>query len=159
GELFSLAPIGYVRTPSGEMALDPDEQVRSTVRLIFDTFERLGSVRQVLVYLAGHGIRLPIRARGGPSRGQVEWHEPVPATLYQVLAHPIYAGAYSYGRSRTDPRRKIPGRRHTGRVRVPMGQWAVLRRDALPAYITWDQYQANQERMRQNRSSFATRGA
>jgi DNA invertase Pin-like site-specific DNA recombinase len=159
GELFSLAPVGYVRAASGEMALDPDEQVQSVVRLIFDTFARRGSARQVLAHLARHGIRLPIRARGGPTRGQIEWREPVPATVYNVLRHPMYAGAYCYGRSRTDPRRKVPGRRHTGRVQVPAAEWAVLRRDALPAYITWDEYQANQERLRQNRSSFATRGA
>src|SRR5262249_54337234 len=28
GELFSLAPIGYVRAPTGEYVLDPDEQAR-----------------------------------------------------------------------------------------------------------------------------------
>jgi DNA invertase Pin-like site-specific DNA recombinase len=158
GELFSLAPIGYVRGPSGEMALDPDEQVRAVVRLIFDTFAQRGSVRQVLAYLGEHGIRLPIRARGGPNRGQIEWREPIPATVYNVLRHPIYAGAYCYGRSRTDPRRQIPGRRYTGHVRVPAAEWAVLLRDMLPAYITWQQYQTNQEQLRQNRSSFVTAG-
>jgi hypothetical protein len=141
------------------MVLDPDEQVQAVVRLIFDTFAALGSVRRVLAYLGRHGIRLPIRARGGPNRGQIEWREPIPATVYNVLRHPLYAGAHCYGRSRTDPRRQVPGRRHTGRVRLPVEEWAVLRRDALPAYITWQQYQANQERLRQNRSSFATAGS
>jgi hypothetical protein len=159
GELFSLAPLGYVRGPSGDMTLDPDEQVRAVVRLIFDAFSERGSVRQVLTYLGEHGIRLPIRARGGSNRGQIEWREPIPATVYNVLRHPLYAGAYCYGRSRTDPRRQVPGRRHTGRVRLPAQEWAVLRRDALPAYISWQQYQANQEQLRQNRSSFATTGA
>src|SRR5206468_9925668 len=32
GELFFNLPRGYVRRPSGEVALDPDEQVRATVR-------------------------------------------------------------------------------------------------------------------------------
>lgn len=105
------------------------------------------------------GIRLPIRARGGAHRGQIEWRAAVPATVYNVLRHPIYAGAYCYGRSRLDPRRKIPGRPLTGRVRLPADEWAVLLRDALPAYITWEQYEANQERLRQNRSSFETSGA
>ena len=75
-----------------------------------------------------------------------------------VLRHPIYAGAYCYGRSRSDPRRKIPGRPLTGRVRVPTEEWAVLLRDRIPAYITWEQYEANPERLRQNRSSFETSG-
>lgn len=158
GELFSLAPIGYVRGPSGEMMLDPDEQVQGVIRRVFETFAARGSVRQVLVQLIRDGIRLPIRARGGVHRGQIEWRAAAPATVYNVLRHPIYAGAYCYGRSRLDPRRKIPGRPLTGRVRLPADEWAVLLRDMLPAYITWDQYEANQERLRQNRSSFKTSG-
>ena len=159
GELFLSAPIGYVRGLSGEMMLDPDEQVQAVVRRIFDTFAARGSVRQVLVQLIREGVRLPIRARGGANRGQIEWREAVPATVYNVLRHPIYAGAYCYGRSRSDPRRKVPGRPLSGRVRVPADEWPVLLRDMLPAYISFDQYEANQERLRQNRSSFETSGA
>ena len=135
GELFSSAPIGYVRGLSGEMMLDPDEQVQGVVRRIFDTFAARGSVRQVLVQLIRDGIRLPIRARSGANRGQIEWREAVPATVYNVLRHPIYAGAYCYGRSRSDPRRKVPGRPLSGRVRVPRDEWAVLLHDMLPTYI------------------------
>ena len=69
-----------------------------------------------------------------------------------MLHHPIYAGAYSHGRQRIDPRRKVPGRRSTGRTTVPMEEWDVLRKDDLPAYITWDRYLANQERLEQNRA-------
>ena len=78
------------------------------------------------------GIRLPIRARSGANRGQIEWREPVPATVYNILRHPIYAGAYCYGRSRSDPRRKVPGRPLSGRVRVPRDEWAVLLRRHAP---------------------------
>ena len=34
----------------------------------------------------------------------------------------------------------------------------VLLQDRLPAYISWDQYLANQERLKQNRSLHETRG-
>jgi DNA invertase Pin-like site-specific DNA recombinase len=44
GELFLDVPVGYVKTPTGELALDPDEQARAVVALIFDQFEELGSV-------------------------------------------------------------------------------------------------------------------
>jgi DNA invertase Pin-like site-specific DNA recombinase len=37
GELFADPPVGYAKTPAGDVALDPDEQVRAVVRLIFDT--------------------------------------------------------------------------------------------------------------------------
>jgi DNA invertase Pin-like site-specific DNA recombinase len=159
GELFLSAPIGYVRGLSGELMLDPDEQVQAVVRRIFDTFAARGSVRQVLAQLIRDGVRLPIRARSGANRGQIEWRDAVPATVYNILRHPIYSGAYCYGRSRSDPRRKVPGRPLSGRVRVPMDEWAVLLHDMLPNYISWDQYKSNQERLRQNRSSFETSGA
>src|SRR5262245_63245895 len=35
GELFSCVPVGYVRSADGGIALDPDEQVRSVVALVF----------------------------------------------------------------------------------------------------------------------------
>src|SRR6516164_10540361 len=44
GELFNLAPIGYVRVPGGGLALDPDEQAQEVVRLVFDQFDRQGSL-------------------------------------------------------------------------------------------------------------------
>jgi hypothetical protein len=40
-----------------------------------------------------------------------------------------------------------------------MDQWEVLQRDVLPAYITWQQFLENQERLRQNRATFETLGA
>ncbi len=159
GELFGRQPTGYVRQPSGEVILDPDEQVQSVLRLIFEKFEELGTGRQVFWYLRKNGIRIPVRLAYGPNQGQLEWREPAPSTLHRILRHPQYAGAYVYGRSLVDPRRKIPGRPGTGQTRLPMEQWPVLRRDAFPAYITWQQYLANQERLKQNASQFETRGA
>src|SRR5512133_3079196 len=53
GELAVPLPAGYVRRPSGEAALDPDEQVQAVVRLTFDLFEQLGTVHGVLGFLVG----------------------------------------------------------------------------------------------------------
>ena len=47
GELIINAPIGYVKTPAGGLALDPDEQVQAVVRLIFDKFDELGTAHAV----------------------------------------------------------------------------------------------------------------
>ena len=55
---------------SGEVVLDPDERVRDTIRLVFDVFERRGSVHGVLRYLVDHDIALPDRDRGGPARAR-----------------------------------------------------------------------------------------
>ena len=159
GELFSHPPVGYIRLPDGPLAIDPDEQAQDVVRLIFAKFVELGSARQVLLYLNRHDIRLPVRAHGGPGRGDLQWRAPVPATVYNILRHPLYAGAYCYGRSRIDPRRQIPGRPQSGRVRMDDDQWQVLLPGLLPAYISWEQYLANRQRLHDNRSLFETRGA
>src|SRR5262245_12101835 len=159
GELFSHPPVGYVRLPDGTLGIDPDEQAQDVVRLVFAKFAELGSARQVLLYLNRHDIRLPVRTRGGPAPGGLQWRVPVPATVYNILRHPLYAGAYCYGRSQVDPRRQVPGRPQSGRVRMADDQWQVLLPGRLPAYISWEQYVANRERLRDNRSLFETRGA
>src|SRR3954468_1200791 len=88
GELFPNVPLGYVKLPSGEVALDPDEQAREVVRLIFDKFDELGSIYGVFHYLMRNGIRLGMRLQSGPRRGQLTWRRPVLATLNQILHNP-----------------------------------------------------------------------
>src|ERR1700722_16872119 len=39
GDLGKPLPMGYLRRPSGEVALDPDEQAQSVIRLVFDLFD------------------------------------------------------------------------------------------------------------------------
>jgi DNA invertase Pin-like site-specific DNA recombinase len=51
GELFLDVPVGYVKLPTGELALDPDEQAQAVIRMVFDKFEELGAVRAVFRYL------------------------------------------------------------------------------------------------------------
>jgi DNA invertase Pin-like site-specific DNA recombinase len=150
GELFNHPPIGYIRRPGGELALDPDEQVQSVVRLIFDQFDELGTINAVLRYLVRHEVRLPIRPHCGPERGQLQWRRPNRQTLRNLLHHPIYAGAYTWGRRPVDPRCKIPGRPATGRKVAPPEQCMVLLKDRCPAYITWERYQAHRRRIADN---------
>ncbi|MEU7916966.1 recombinase family protein [Microbispora bryophytorum] len=159
GELALPLPIGYVRRPSGQVVLDPDEQARHVVELIFSTFDRLGTLNAVLRYLVEHQIQLPVRASGGPAKGELEWRRPTRETLQNMLHNPIYAGYYAYGRRRVDPRRKQPGRPSTGRVVRDSDEWWVLLPDRMPAYITVEQYQANIAKMAANRQIAASPGA
>lgn len=89
GELFTAVPLGYVLLPSGQVAMDPDEQVRAAVRLIFDTFAERGSVYGALHELVRHGVTLGSRNHRGPSRGELEWRRPNLSTLFRVLHHPM----------------------------------------------------------------------
>jgi DNA invertase Pin-like site-specific DNA recombinase len=157
GELVINAPIGYVKTPTGGLALDPDDQVRAGVRLIFDKFDELGTANAVTRYLRQNHIRLGIRPHDGPNRGNLEWRPALVSTVYRILTHPGYAGTYAYGRTPIEPKRRRrngqPGIRH-----APMAEWAVTLHDRLPAYITWEEYLCNTERLRQNRTTATTRG-
>jgi|SRR3954447_3220585 DNA invertase Pin-like site-specific DNA recombinase len=159
GELVLALPVGYARRLSGEAAFDPDEQAQHVVRLIFRTFARLGTLNAVLRYLVEHEVQLPVRARSGPAKGDLEWRRPTRETLQNMLRNPAYAGYYSYGRRQTDPRRKIPGRPDTGRVVKSSDEWLVLLPGRLPAYISEEEYQANLARLSANRQAAESPGA
>ena len=152
GELILSVPCGYLKLPHGEVTLDPDEQVRLTVQLVLDKFAELGSFGKVYRYLRRNHICVGCRVQQGPRRGELVWRPITRALLGRMLHHPIYAGAYSYGRRCVDRKRTAAS---GGKVRmqsVPMSEWKVLKRDRLPAYITWERYLANQQRLLENRS-------
>jgi DNA invertase Pin-like site-specific DNA recombinase len=159
GDPMGHPPLGYVRLASGEWALDPDEQVQATVRLIFDRFDREGTLHGLLRYLVHHGIRVPVRPHHGTHRGELEWRRPNRPTLSNLLHHPTYAGAYRFGHRPIDPRRKRPGRPNTGKLVRRPEECLVLIRDRLPAYITWDRFRANQERLEANSARHDRPGA
>jgi DNA invertase Pin-like site-specific DNA recombinase len=159
GEMFNLPPIGYIKLPCGALDIDPDEQVQAVVRLLFDQFDRQGTVHGLLRYLVHHHIQIPVRVRSGPRLGQLEWHRPNRPTLLNLLHHPIYAGAYRYGHRAIDPRKKQPGRRHTGKQLRRPEDCTVLIRDHLPAYISWERFEANQRRLEANRTNAEAPGA
>jgi Recombinase/Recombinase zinc beta ribbon domain len=150
--------IGYVRVPDG-LAFDPDEQVQGVVRLLFDQFDRQGSIHGLLRYLVHHGLRLPIRPHFGPNRGQLEWRRPNRETLMNLLHNPVYAGYYRYGHRAIDPRRVVPGQRGTGRMHNKPQDCPVLLESRCPAYITPERFWANQARMEANCARVETTGA
>jgi DNA invertase Pin-like site-specific DNA recombinase len=159
GELLNHPPMGYVRGADGDYHLDPDEQARCVVGLIFDVFEQQGSLHGLLRYLVAHEICLPIRPHYGPNRGQLEWHRPNRMTLQNVLHHPIYAGGYRWGYRKIDPRKQQPGRPNTGKTVNPPELCEVFIKDRFPAYISWERFEAIQQRLAHNRSVAEARGA
>jgi DNA invertase Pin-like site-specific DNA recombinase len=152
GEVYSHPPIGYVKAPGGGLELDPDEQVQAVVRLIFEQFERHGTVCGLLRYLVQHQIRVPVRPHQRAQAGPLQWRRPNRVTLQSLLHHPVYAGFYRFGHRAVDPRKKVPGRPQSGRTYRAARDCPVLLPDRVPAYIRPEQYWANQERLRQNRA-------
>jgi Recombinase zinc beta ribbon domain/Recombinase len=142
------------------VALDPDEQVQAVIRLVFGLFDQLGTVHAVLRFLVAHQVQIGMRERSGPGKGEVVWRAPHQQGLINMLRNPAYAGIYAYGRSRTDPARRLPGREHSGRARgLDAGQWLVRIEGALPGYISVEQYERNQARLAANRARAESLGA
>jgi DNA invertase Pin-like site-specific DNA recombinase len=136
GELGVPVPTGYLRQPSGEVILDPDEEVQLAVRMVFGGFDRIGTIHGVLRDLVAKGVQIGVRSRMRSDLGQLEWRAPHRGMVHNILRNPIYAGAYAYGRE----------------------QWQVCLRDRLPAYISWEQYEHNQMRLNANRDGQTIRG-
>jgi hypothetical protein len=74
-----------------------------------------------------------------------------------MLKNPIYTGAYVYGRRETR-RGLVDGRPRTRIIPLPREQWRVFLPDHHPAYVTWEEYLANQDKISANRSTRATPG-
>ena len=148
-----------MKLATGKLALDSDEQAQSVIRLIFEEFDRQGSIRRVLRFFQENDIKLPIRPHSGPNKGQLEWRPATPSVVNRVLTHQLYAGMYRFGHRQTDPRRKKPGRPDAGRVVVSPEKYHALIPDHCPAYITVERYERNQRRIRDNRLTRDTKGA
>jgi DNA invertase Pin-like site-specific DNA recombinase len=135
GELRMMLPPGLVYDAAGRVVLDPDRQVQQATRLIFETFERVGSAWGVVQTLSRQQAKLPVTIRTGPSAGALAWVDPTLNRVLRTLRNPRYAGAYVYGRTRQ--------KRGTVTKLLPPDEWKVLIPDAHPGYITWERYQAN----------------
>jgi DNA invertase Pin-like site-specific DNA recombinase len=145
GDWLGQAPPGYIVGPAGKLQFDPDEQVREVIHLALERFATLGSVSGVLRYLRQHQILWPFRSVGGPQQGQLQWHQLHRETLRNLVRCPAYAGAFTWGRRVGDPKR--PG---TTLERAPQ-DCPVFLRDNHPAYISWEQYSSNLQRLKQHR--------
>lgn len=110
----------------------------------------LGSARSLLCWMVEHGITLPIRARNGAKKGQLDWRRPSLATLTQTLHHPMYAGAYSHGRRPQAVKKSYAMGKGRKPMWLPMEEWEVLLWDRVHAYITRERYLQNLERMKQS---------
>mgnify|MGYP001819783451 CR=1 FL=1 len=162
GEVLNHPPIGYVCSSSardglGDYVIDPDEQVQATVRMVFEQYRRHASVNGLLRWLVRNNVKIPVRPHFGSNRGELEWRRVNRVTLANMLRHPIYAGAYRWGYREIDPRKKVAGKSGTGRKVKAIEDCRVLIRDRFAAYITWEEFERNQQMLKQNSTSRAPR--
>lgn len=152
GQLFLHVPLGYLKLVSGEIIQEPDEQARAMIRLVFEKFDELGSAYAVFRYFLLNDLKLGFRRHRGGRIGELDWKPASPTRILWILRHPIYEGAYAYGLRRPGKRNPATGKTEGGKWFLPPHEVSVLIPDRLPAYISWDQFLANQERLKQNSS-------
>lgn len=149
GELFHDVPVGYVLDACGIPQFDPDESARHVMKMFFEQFQVIGSSHALFHYLSEHHIRLPFRNRQAGITNQIDWRLAAKTTVYELLKHPLYAGAYGYGRKK---KYGLKSPQKASKKHLPPEQWKVLLLDRHPAYITWQQYCDNQQRLAENDS-------
>lgn len=147
GELRQFLPVGFDYDESGAVIITPDEAVVEAIGTVFRRFAELGTGRQVLLSLRGDGLLLPRR----PTRtGRVSWQPATYPAVHDFLTNPVYAGAFVFGRTRTEKRIDATGKVVSHCVVLPREQWAVLIPDHHLGFIDWDTFEANTARLRAN---------
>jgi len=145
GELIIIAPVGFRKTEDQRLEKDPDRRVQEAIGLVFDQFERIGSVRQTLMWFHEHGLELPAVT----PRGEVRWKRPIYGTVYQLLTNPTYGGAYAYGKSERTARYEAGVERRSDR-RKPREEWLALIPGAHEGYVDWERFERIQRTIRGN---------
>lgn len=158
GELRMTLPIGFCRRDDGAIEIDPDKRVQQAIHLVFQKFESLGSVRQVMLWFGRTKSMMPAArfSKGGGRR--IVWKCPNHVALFSILKNPIYAGAYAFGKTEsrtsvTDGQAKI-----TRGHRRQRDRWEVLIQNQHEGYIPWEQFEQNQLILAENAHRWSKRG-
>ncbi|MCP3998285.1 MAG: recombinase family protein [bacterium] len=154
GELRCILPVGLVYDTEGQVILDPDRQVQDAVRLLFQTFQRTGVARQVVRHFREEKLLFPRRMHCGPHKGEIIWRELLLKQTVSVLHNPRYAGAYVFGRHRF---RTLPDGRSRREI-LPRDEWIAFIKDAHPGYITWDEHEWIEQRLRSSAKAYGAEG-
>jgi DNA invertase Pin-like site-specific DNA recombinase len=150
GELKGPLPVGFLYNDHDEAILDPDQQVQGAVLLLFKTFQRTGSATATVKAFRKQGVLFPRRLRKGPRKGEVLWDSLPHCRALQLLHNPCYAGAFVYGRTHT--RKRVDG--SMACEKLPQDRWHTLLPGAHVGYITWEEFEENQRRLRDNSQAF-----
>ena len=146
GELEIPLPVGFVYDAAGRVMLNPDQRVQDTIRTFFQTFRRTGSATATVKAFRDHQLMFPRHARHGIHDTGTRWVPLQHSRALWVLHNPRFAGAFFFGRSR---------QRRTGETRLvieqlPRDEWTALIPHAHAGYITWEEFEENQRRLREN---------
>src|SRR5207245_1258349 len=80
------------------------------------------------------------------------WKAPRVAAVLSMLKHPAYAGAFTYGRTRTI--RREAAQRRPSLTRLPQAEWRICIPNIYPAYISWETYLQIQAMLKDNHAEY-----
>lgn len=153
GELRFPLPVGYVYDPTRKTIPDPDEQVYNAISTVFRAFRTTGSAYGVVRHFASNSLLFPKRAYGGAWNGKLTWGTLTHSRVLSVLHNPAYAGAYVYGRYKDKKTVNSDGHFEHHTVCLPKEEWKVFLPDHHEAYISWEEFEANQKLLDSNRTN------
>src|SRR5216684_4102442 len=148
GALALTLPTGLVRNSQGTVQKIPHQEAQARLSLVFETFVQCRSASKVVEVFNTHALLLPRRDRCG----DLVWKAPRVAAVLSILKHPAYAGAFTYGRSRTLRRDATQARPSI--TRLPQEQWRICIPDVYPSYISWETYTQIQTMLKDNHAEY-----
>ena len=148
GELALTLPTGLVRNGQGKVLKIPNQEAQARLALVFETFLQCRSASRVVDEFNRHALLLPRRDRFG----DLVWKAPRVASVLAILKHPAYAGAFTYGRTRTV--RREASQRRPSITRLPQDQWRICIPNVYPAYISWETYTQIQAMLTDNHAEY-----
>lgn len=151
GELRRGLPVGFVwGEQDGEVLFHPDEAVTGAIRTVFERFAEFGSARRVWLWFRSESLSFPLQTTPAGLPGPIRWVTPTYTALHHILTNPVYAGAYTYGKTGYERYVDEHGAVKKRIRHLPMDQWAVLIPEHHPGFIDWATYQGNQARLDSN---------
>ena len=150
GELQLRLPIGLDYRTDGKIVLDPDQRIAQSLTLLFDTFREAGSAMAVVKRFHREGLEFPRRIHRGIGKGNLLWGTINHSRVLQILHNPRYAGAFVYGRTRSSRNAAL----QPTQVKVAREDWPVVIPNAHVGYITWEEFERNQEILHRNAGGF-----
>lgn len=160
GELIYRLPVGLVKTEDNKIEKDPDLRVQKTIEQVFLKFRECHSVRQTFLWFLQEKVSFP-SIRYGRYGVETIWKRPVYGTIANVLKNPFYAGAYVYGRRESKTYLEGNEIKKTKGHPLEIEDWKILIKGNHPGYISWEEYEKNQEVISGNNARMAglSRGA
>jgi len=153
GELRFPLPVGFCYDEENRIILDPDEEVRGAVSLVFRLFRETGTAFTVMQRFAERGLRFPKRSYGGAWDGKILWGRLTHGRVLGLLKNPSYAGMYVFGRYQYRREINAAGEIQKRMHAAAMVDWRVRLQEHHEGYITWEEFLENQKRLEKNRTN------